>query len=175
LSALFILACLVLAMAFCPQLKRGPRPKKSRKPIPSRGPLKRRAVWARNIPATQETLNFAARCREQNLLRANNCPVAQSIIAAIRANGWQFDQGKHQEVVHWFDGNRFVISDFIVPGARLIIEADGLHHRQQHIYDWQKDKLVEEMTGYKTLRRWNRWFLEPNLAARLGAFAEKPR
>jgi very-short-patch-repair endonuclease len=100
--------------------------------------------------------------------------VAQAIIAAIRANGWHFDPAKHQEVIQWFDGNRFVISDFVVPEVRLVIEADGLHHRQQHVYDWQKDKLVFDLTGYRTLRRWNRWFLRRGLGARLRDFVERP-
>jgi hypothetical protein len=160
----FLVILVVVFMIACPKFF---RPKKRRKPLPIRGRLKRKALALRYREPSPEQRAFAERCRQQNLEQSRNSQPKLALLATIRDLGLRFDPEKDCEVITWFDGDRFVISDVILHDQKFCVEQDGIQHRMQHQYDLDKDKLIFEVRGYKTLRRWNAWFLKPGLAQRL--------
>jgi very-short-patch-repair endonuclease len=151
----------VFLMAFCPVPKTGPKPKKKRKPLAVRGNLRRRALYRRWREPTAEQRAFAEKCRQENL--RYDCPAIRAVESELTALGIRY---RREEIV-FYDGDLFVLVDLWLPNLKIGIEADGQQHRFQRRYDIQKDRMVEEVTGFKICRRWNAWFLRPNLRERM--------
>jgi very-short-patch-repair endonuclease len=155
-----LLVFLAIVMAFNPVPKPERKPKKRRYPQ-TRTRLRRGAVCNRYRPPTVEQIAFAEQCRRQNL--GFHSPAIEVLEQALRDIGIGFER----EVVTWFDGNRFVIVDVLCRGIKIIIEADGAGHLHQKRYDIQRDAMLREVTGCEVLRRYNAFFLQPNLKERL--------
>jgi very-short-patch-repair endonuclease len=158
LALLSILACLV---TFRPNPKPERKPKKKCRYLQTRTRLRRGALYNRYKPPTAEQIAFAEKCRQQNL--GFHSPAIEALEQALREIGVGFER----EVVTWFDGNRFVIVDVLCRGIKIIIEADGAGHSHQKRYDIQRDAMLREVTGCEVIRRYNQFFLQPNLGERL--------
>jgi very-short-patch-repair endonuclease len=161
-ESFIVLIVIYFAMAVVPKIF---RPKKKRKPIPKRGRLKLGALWKRNRPPSQATIDFALRCQAENIEKTRNAQPVLALEAALRELGLTYQR----ETIWFLGGDKFVISDFAIAKINWVIEQDGLQHRYQHAYDRDKDKIILERFGHRTLRRWNAWFLGPCLAERLKA------
>jgi very-short-patch-repair endonuclease len=72
-----------------------------------------------------------------------------------------------REVIAWFNGDRFVLSDFWLPGYRLTIELDGIQHRGEVERDAEKAQVIYQATGFRTHQVWNSWAIKPGLETRL--------
>jgi very-short-patch-repair endonuclease len=153
---LAFIACLMLIR---PQPKKGLKPKKKRKPLAVRGRLKRRALAIRWREPTYEQREFARQCQIQNLAQSENSPPSVALRAVLNDLGVRYQR----EAICWFDGDLFVILDFLLPDYKLCIEQDGLQHRFQHVYDWERDKMIAEVLDVRVFRKWNSFFLSPNL------------
>lgn len=150
-----------IAMRACP--KKGLKPKKPRKPLAARGRLKRRALYRRWREPTLEQQQFARQCQAYNLAQSRKSEPTIALTAVLDALSVRYEQ----EVVCWYDGDLFVIIDFVLPDHNLAIELDGLHHRNQHVYDWERDKMISEVMGVRVVRKWNSFFLKPDLTDQL--------
>jgi very-short-patch-repair endonuclease len=153
----------VLYMIFAPQPKKGKKPKAKRRPIPIRGNIRRRALHLRYRPPSVEEKAYAEKCRRENLRFPS--PAMEAADAEFRQMGIGFER----EVIFWYDGNCYFIVDGVARGLRLIVEADGQHHKFQQRYDAQRDKLLRQITGFEILREYNGWFLKQDLRGRLSA------
>jgi very-short-patch-repair endonuclease len=154
-----LLVLLALLMIACPKL--GKKPKKKRRYLQTRTRLHRGALHNRYKAPTAEQIAFAEKCRQQNL--GFHSPAIEALEQALREIGIGFER----EVVTWFDGNRFVIVDVLCRGIKIIVEADGAGHLHQKRYDIQRDAMLREVTGCQIIRRYNQFFLQPNLKERL--------
>jgi very-short-patch-repair endonuclease len=150
----------VYLMAFNPCPKPLAKPKK-RRYLQASTRLRRGSVYNRYKPPTVEQIAFAEKCRQQNL--GFHSPAIVALEQALREIGIGFER----EVVTWFDGNRFVIVDVLCRGIKIIIEADGAGHLHQKRYDIQRDTMLREVTKCEVIRRYNGFFLQPNLKERL--------
>jgi very-short-patch-repair endonuclease len=157
----FLLLSVALMAAFKSFPKKGLRPKKARRPLPIRGNLRRRALYLRWKPPTPEQLAYAEQCRQENL--RHHSPACEALEQELRQLGIAY---RREEIV-FYDGDLYVIVDFWLPNLKIGVECDGQQHRFQHRYDIQKDQMVREVTGFRICRRWNAWFLAPNLRGRL--------
>jgi len=145
----------------CPKM--GKKPRKPRRPLAVRGRLKRRALAIRWRQPTFEQKSFAVRCSNENRARsADEAPTValRAVLAELGVRFWQ------EEIV-WYDGDLFVLVDFWLPDHKIGIELDGLQHRRQHVYDWEKDKMVREVTGFTVKRFWNSWATKAGLRDRV--------
>jgi len=66
-------------------------------------------------------------------------------LRARRLSGYKF---RRQVVIEPF------IVDFVCIEAKLIVEADGGQHMEQHEYDAQRTKILDSK-GYTVIRFWN--------------------
>jgi very-short-patch-repair endonuclease len=165
LPEFLVVLAFVFLMAFSPQPKKGPKPKKPRKAIPIRGRLKRRAVWRRGRSPTVEQVAFARKCQDDNIMQSRNARPTIALCETLQHLRIRFER----ETVTWYDGDLFVLSDFTLPDLKITIELDGLHHRHQHINDWEKAKIIKDITGCRTIRFWNAETLKPGFPAKLKA------
>jgi very-short-patch-repair endonuclease len=148
---LVVLAVVFLMATFRQNLKKGKKPRATPKPIPRKGPLKRRAVWARNRPPTPETLAIARQYQTEQLIQNRNAQPIIAMCETLRQLGINF----RQEEICWYDGSLFVLADFWLPDLKTTVEADGFQHRHQHISDSQKARMIRDNFGFRTLRYWN--------------------
>jgi very-short-patch-repair endonuclease len=158
---LVLLTLLAFMAVFRANPKLGHKAKKKRRYLQIRTRLRRGALHNRYKPPTAEQLAFAEKCRLQNL--GFHSPAIGALEQTLREIGIGFER----EVVTWFDGNRFVIVDVLCRGIKIIIEADGAGHSNQKRYDTQRDAMLREVTGCQVIRRYNQFFLQPNLRERL--------
>jgi hypothetical protein len=164
LLILAALACCLLMSIFRPVPKPGPRPRKPPRRIPARsGHIKRKAVALRYRDPTPDQIAFAAKCRLENLMQSSGAQPTMALCAALNALGVRYER----EVVTWFDGDRFVISDFVLPDLKISIEADGSQHRLETERDADKAAIVLGQRGLRTIRFWNRDLVRPGLQDRL--------
>lgn len=151
---------LVVMAAFFPQPKKGLKPKKTRKPIPRRGPIRVRdnplkANCRKPLKKTQA--QCIAEYRAEQL--ANTSPAVEALESALRGLGIRF---RREEVV-LVDYRRFFLVDVYCPDLRICFEADGQQHKEQRVYDNDRDAIIERLMVCKVIRRWNGWFLSGDL------------
>ena len=161
---LILLALLWFMPRFRPCPKGGRRSPKPRRQIPARsGRLKRRAVAFRHLPPTPEQVAFAEKCRLENIMQTSGAQPTLALCTALNALGVRYER----EVVTWFDGNRFVISDFVLQDLKISIEADGFQHKREFKRDSEKAAIVLGQRGLRTIRFWNAELMRPGLQDRL--------
>lgn len=140
------------------------RTRKRRKRIPARsGRLKRRCVALRGRPPSPQTIAFAERCKARNIAQSSGAQPTLAVCAALSGLGIRY----WREEITWFDGDRFVLSDFWLPDDRLTIELDGVQHRLEHQRDEEKARIIFESRGFRTVRFWNGEVMMPGLQQRL--------
>jgi very-short-patch-repair endonuclease len=165
LPEILIVFAVVFLMDFRPVPKKGKRPKAKRKPLPRRGHLKRRAVWRRDRPPSLDTIAYARRCQDQNIMQSRNARPTIAMREALQHLNVKFEQ----EVITWYDGDCWVLSDFWLPDLKITVELDGAQHRFQHINDSEKAAIIKAQTGFRTIRFWNAETLKPGFAEKLKA------
>lgn len=160
------LEILVLVLACCIVLlipKLGKQVRKWRKPIATRARLRRHNnVFKsyRRYAMDYQRAN-ADKCRRENL--AYYSPACVQLEETLRKLGIKY---RREEII-WYDGDLFVLVDFWLPEFRIGIELDGKQHKGAVGYDAEKDQVVEEVTGFKIHRHWNKWALDPGLDRRV--------
>jgi very-short-patch-repair endonuclease len=162
---LVVAACLAcLYMVFRRNPKMGPRPKKARRPIPARsGHIKRKCVALRYRDPTPEQIAYMRQCQQQNLDQTRYAQPTLVLIEVLNDLGIRYSR----EHPTWYDGDRFVLSDFWLPDYKLSIEQAGAQHRFEQIRDAEKARIIFDQTGFRTARFWNKWFLAPGLRERI--------
>jgi very-short-patch-repair endonuclease len=103
------------------------------------------------------------RCRAENIARALKSDPTKNALAALREFGIRPDM----EVVTWFDGDRFVLSDLMCQGIRKAIELQGAQHKDEVLRDEDKAAIVKAKWGYETIFIWNGETEKPDYTARL--------
>jgi very-short-patch-repair endonuclease len=73
------------------------------------------------------------------------------------------------ELITWYDGNRYFMSDFSLPNLHGVCELDGKWHLARRQRDREKDAMIKSIRRVWVLREWNSWWTTPNLVERLNA------
>jgi hypothetical protein len=96
---------------------------------------------------------------------ASGNPLDESPSAGVGIN--QLGVRYTREEITWFDGSRFVLSDFWLPELKICVEANGSQHRLERERDVDKAAIILGQRGFRTLEYWNREILRPDFAGRL--------
>lgn len=152
------LACLYMSLNLSKERSRRRSPKD--KPPRYRG--RRDNVFKQHLARYpfEELKAFAERCAADNLRKIS--PEQKEAARVLRSLGMH----PKFEVVKEIEG-RWVIIDILCEFERLIVECDGQQHRKTKDKDRWRDEKLKTIYGWRTIRKWNSWFLKPGLRERL--------
>lgn len=94
----------------------------------------------------EEVRRYATYARQERL----SCPTEGELGFARILDGIECKYEK-EKIITYANGTRFIIIDFILKERNIAVEIDGGVHKQQHLYDRERDLWLAK-NGTQTIR-----------------------